>query len=88
MDKPRARFLKQKSVRFCSLDGHIYWKYSRGILFNCLAEYEDKKVMKVFNNGDCVGRHYWKTTVNKILRASFYWPAMFFDVHKEVASCH
>jgi hypothetical protein len=30
----------------------------------------------------------WKTTANKILRTSFYWPTLFEDVHKKVTSYH
>jgi hypothetical protein len=41
-----------------------------------------------FHEGYC-GRHIiWKTTANKILRVGFYWPTLFFDVHKKVTSCH
>ena len=31
---------------------------------------------------------YWKTTANKILRAGFYWPTLFHDVHKMILDCH
>eukprot|EP00253_Pinus_taeda_P012042 PITA_12042 len=37
---------------------------------------------------DCGGHLYWKLTTNKILRARFYWPTLFFDVKKYVTSCH
>ena len=38
--------------------------------------------------GECGGNHYWKATVNKIMRAGFYRPTIFFDTHNKVASCH
>eukprot|EP00253_Pinus_taeda_P025311 PITA_25311 len=38
--------------------------------------------------GDCGGHLYWKSTADKILRASFYWPSLFADVRKFVVSCH
>ena len=44
-------------------------------------------MIKEFHEGDYGGHHYWKETINKILRASFYWPTMFSDVHKKVFSC-
>lgn len=44
--------------------------------------------MKEFHKGGCGGHHYWKATVNKILRGRFYWLTMFSNVHKEVAICH
>ena len=36
----------------------------------------------------CGGHHSWKESTNNILRAGFYWPSIFSDVYKEVASCH
>ena len=56
------------------------------ILLYCLLEYEAKKISKEFHEGDCGGHHYWKATVNKILRDGFYWPTMFSDLHKEISS--
>jgi hypothetical protein len=44
--------------------------------------------MKEFHQGDCGGNHYWKTTVNKILREGFYWPTIFADVYKGMTTCH
>ncbi len=44
--------------------------------------------MMEFHEGECGGHHYWKITVNKILRAGFYWPTIFADVRKKVMTCH
>lgn len=44
--------------------------------------------MQEFHEGDCGGHLYWKTTTNKISRASFYWPTLFFDIQKKATSCH
>jgi len=52
-----------------------------------LLENEAQATMQQFHKGDC-GKHlYWKTTTNKILRAGLYWPSLFADVYKKVASC-
>eukprot|EP00253_Pinus_taeda_P005641 PITA_05641 len=45
-------------------------------------------VMKEFHAGDCGGNLYWKSTVDKILSAGFYWPSLFADVKKFAVSCH
>jgi hypothetical protein len=55
---------------------------------SCLIEEKEEKTIKEFHKGDCGGHHYWKTTVLKILRASFYWPSIFSNVYKEVSKCH
>ena len=88
MDKNRARFVKLKVVKYCIINGYLYWKDPSGILLNCLLEDEVKQMIKEFHEGDCGGHHYWKAIVNKMLRACFYWPTMFSDVHKKVSSYH
>jgi len=47
--KTCARFLKLKAVKFCILDGYFFWKDSKGILLNCLLEYEAKQIIKEFH---------------------------------------
>eukprot|EP00253_Pinus_taeda_P008087 PITA_08087 len=44
--------------------------------------------MEEFHAGDCGGHLYWKSTVDKILRAGYYWPTGFPDVKKFTTSCH
>ena len=88
MDKTRARFLKQKATRFCILNEKLYSKDPGGFLLNCVEEQEAKRHIEEFHAGECGGHYYWNTTVNKIMRAGFYWPTFFSDTHKKVASCH
>jgi transposase InsO family protein len=40
-----------------------------------------------FHSGFCGGHYAAKTTTHKILRAGYYWPTIFSDVHKMVRSC-
>ena len=88
MERTKARFLKQKAARFYILNGGLYWKEPGGILLSCVIEEEAKRLMKEFHTGDYGVHHYWKATVNKILRVGFYWPPIFADTRKEVVACH
>ena len=88
LSRTKARFLKLKAVRFCILDNALFWRDHSGILLNCLLKEEVDKILEEFHAGDCGGHLYWKTTTNKILRASFYWHTLFADVKKYVTSCH
>jgi hypothetical protein len=88
LTKTKARFLKLKALKFCILEGNLYWKDPGGILLNCLLKDEADKVLQEFHAGDCGGHLNWKATANKILRAGFYWPTLFTDVHHKVTSCH
>ena len=58
------------------------------MLLNCLLENEAHQIAKYFHEAYCGGRHSWKVIANKILRARFYWPSLFSDVHKETTKCH
>jgi hypothetical protein len=88
LSQKKARFFKLKATKFCILDHSLYWKDPGGILLSCLLEGEVKQDIKEFHKGDCGGNHYWKNIVHTILRVGFYWPSIFFDVYKEVSSCH
>lgn len=75
--KTLVRFLRLKYVKYFLLNGYLYWKDPQGILLNFLLEYEAKKMIKEFHEGECGGHIYWKATTNKILRVGFYWPTFF-----------
>eukprot|EP00253_Pinus_taeda_P028337 PITA_28337 len=68
----KARTLKLKAAKFCILNSPLYWKDPDGVLLNCLAEKEAKKVMEDCHQGDCGGHLFWKSTENKILRAGSF----------------
>ena len=82
------RSVKLKAAKFCILNKFLYWKDPGGILLNCLLEGEAKHKIKEFHSGDYGGHLYWKTTTHKILRAGFYWPIVFVETYKKVATCH
>ena len=86
--KTKARFLKLKAVKFCTVDGILYRKAVGGVLLRYLLKDDADKVMQEFHEGDCGGHLYWKTTTNKIFRASYYWHTLLPDIHKMVIACH
>jgi len=88
LSKTKAIFLKLKVVKFCIVDNTLYWKNVGGVLLRYLLKDEVDKVMQKFHEGDYGGHLYWKTTANKILRAGYYWPTLFPDIHNMVISCH
>lgn len=88
LSRTKKRFLKMKASKFCILDGAIFWKNHEGVILNCLIKYEADKALKEFHARDCGGHLYWKSTADKILRAGFYWPALFTGVNKFVTACH
>jgi len=88
LSRKKKRFLKMKALKFCVLDGALFWKNHEGILLNYLTMNETNNFLQEFHAGDCGGHLYWKTTVDKVLRDGFYWPTLFADVKKFTISCH
>ena len=53
IEKTRARFLKQKEMRFCILNKKLNWKDLGGVLLNYVDEQEAKKLIKKFHAREC-----------------------------------
>ena len=53
-----------------------------------MPENDADKIKHEFPEGECGGHLYWKSTAKKILRAGYYWPTLFQDVHKMIIACH
>ena len=63
------------------------WRNPDGIILRCVDENESKKLMDDFHNGFCGSHFAARTTTHKILRAGYYWPTIFSDVHQFVRKC-
>ena len=86
-DKAEYRTLRLKSQNYIVENGRLYWEEPVGILLLCLTKKEVDQVMAKFHEGIC-GRHYsWRSTAHKILRAGFFWPKLYGDVHARVQAC-
>ena len=88
LSKTKARFLMLKAISYYILDKCLYWKKSSGLLHKCSPENDANKIKHEFHEGECGGHLYWKSNANKILRASYYWPTLFQDVHKMIIFGH
>ena len=58
LSKTKARFLKQKALSFCILDGVLYWKNVVGIFLKCLLEDNAGNIMHELHEGECGGHLY------------------------------
>jgi hypothetical protein len=84
----KARTLKLHAVKYCIVDGKLYWKDPLGLLLGCLVENKIEKVINEFHERVCGGHHTWRATAYKILRDGYYWPKLFNDVNARVRSCN
>ena len=58
LSKTKARFLKQKALNICILDGVLYWKNFAILLLKCLLEVDAESIKHEFHEGECGGHLY------------------------------
>jgi len=87
MDKSKYQTLRLQAQRFVISNGQLYWKDPDGILLLCLVENETHKVMGEFHGAISGGYYSLKTVAHKTLKAIFYWPTLFGEVHSQVRAC-
>jgi len=73
-------------MKYCVLDGQLYWKDPGGILLTCITE-ETGEIIDEFHRGICGGHQAWRATSYKILRAGYYWPTLFQEMNSRVRAC-
>jgi hypothetical protein len=88
MTPSKARALKLHIVKYCIIEGQLYWKNPLDFLLRCLTEPETENGINQFHEGVCGGHHAWRAMAYKILRSEYYWPNLFTDVNSKVRSCN
>jgi transposase InsO family protein len=83
----KRRALRLKVSKYCIIRDGLGWTNPNGVILRCVDELESKRLMTEFHSGFCGGHFTEKTTAHKILRAGYYWPTIFSNVHKMVKSC-
>jgi hypothetical protein len=68
----KNRTLKLHAIKYCIIDGKLYWKDPLGFLMSFLVETETERVIDKFHIGVCRGNHAWRETTYKILRVMYY----------------
>ena len=83
----KRRSLRLKTSKYCIIQEGLGWRNPDGLILRCVDDVESKRLMIEFHSGFCGGHFAAKTTAHKILRAGYYWPNIFSDVHKLVRNC-
>ena len=83
----KRRLLRLRATKYCLTQDGLGWKNPDGIIIRCVDEEESKKLLEESHSGFCGGHFAAKTTAHKILRAGYYWPTLFIDVHNTVRNC-
>jgi transposase InsO family protein len=83
----KRRALRLKVSKYCIIHDGLRWRNPDGVILICVDEIESKKLLTEFHYGFCGGHFVAKTTTHKILKARYYWPTIFSDVHKMIRGC-
>lgn len=73
-----------KDVKYCIINGYLFWKNTDGILLNYVDENETYRIITKFHGGFCGEQHYWRDSTDKVLRDGYYWSTLLIDVYKKV----
>ena len=65
----------------------LFRKNYDGVLLRCLEREYATKVVVELHDGPTRGHFSGDTTTHNILRAGYYWPALFKDAHAHVRKC-
>ena len=79
--------MRLKSASYHIVDGILLRNNYDGVLLRCLEKEYAKKVIKELHDGPARGHFSRDTTAHKILKARYYWPTLFKDVHAHVRKC-
>eukprot|EP00253_Pinus_taeda_P002057 PITA_02057 len=83
----KRRALRLKATKYCLMKDGVGWRNPDGIVLRCVDDVESKKLISEFHSGFCGGDYAARTTAHKILRAGYYWPSIFSDVHRFIRNC-
>ena len=81
------RSLRLKASKYVITQMGLGWKNLDGLILRCVDEDEVKSIINEFHVGICGGHYATRTTNHKILKVGYYWPSIFYEVHKFVRCC-
>ena len=87
LDAQKRRALRLKSAQYQIIDGVLFWQKYDNVLLRFL-EKDDVDHILIKSHDGLEGRHFSReTSAHKVLRASYYWPTLFRDVHAHARKC-
>jgi transposase InsO family protein len=93
-DKLPQGMTSREKQRIIQLSANYMWHedtlYRTGpdlVIRRCVREDEMQDIFRAFHDGPCGGHFADKRTTYKILQSGYYWPTIFKDAKKYVASC-
>jgi hypothetical protein len=88
LSRDDQRLVRYQSKKYTIIDDTLYRRGIDSILRRCLTHKEAELVLNDRHKGVCGGHLLRLATTQKILRASYFWPAIFKDCIEAVKKCH
>jgi hypothetical protein len=83
----QRRALRLRASKYVLTEDGLGWKNPDGIILKCVNHDDSQRIIKEMHSGLCGGHYAPRTTAAKIMRAGYYWPSLFKDVHIFVRAC-
>ena len=82
-----ARKVKKRAARFTILNDVLYKRGFSMPYLKCVDEEEAKYILEEVHGGICGDHAGFKSLVNKVVRAGYFWPTMQVDAAEIVRRC-
>ena len=85
--KEERRKVRENSQKFAVMGHRLFRRGTDGVLRRCVAATEVPTILEACHDSACGGHFSGQLTGKKKLRAGYYWPSLFRDVHEHVRKC-
>ena len=72
---------------FAVIGNRLFKRGAYTILRRCMSQVEVPDILEAYHNSACRGHFLGQLTGHKILRAGYFWPTLFQDLHDYVRKC-
>ena len=83
----QRRAVRLKAEKYILTQDGLGWRNLDGIILKCVSVEELETIIKEMHG--CIGGGHYapRTVAANIMRAGYYWPTLFKDVHSFVRTC-
>jgi hypothetical protein len=85
---PQKKHLVVNAIDYSLIAGQLYKMGPNEILRRCVMEAELPMILKESHEGIAGGHYAGKTTMQKVLRASLWWPTLHIDAKEYTKACN
>ena len=81
LDREKQRYYRLQAIPYCLINDILFKKDLQVILLRCVRPDQVDHILHQFHEGLAGGHFSPRATTLKVMKASYYWPSIFRDVH-------